>query len=151
MSGDRIIWFGRYEGWLRWLCHGVKDKDAECLRKAALLFDMMLPDTEETVVVPMPAHTGKADAMLMVMFMMRAWSPRRWYAPIIECDPHEPCYEQKKQGHSPSAFKMRLVGGARVPEGKRIFVIDNVVASGATAAAALAALPGARVCTLAKS
>jgi len=141
MNTDRLIWFGRYEGWLRHLARGVRDMDGECLKKAARLFDIMLPDN--TTVVPMPSHNGRADAMLKV-----AIATGRRVADCLSCDPHESNYSQKQDGYTPHEIRMRVEGAK--PTGD-VFVIDNVIASGVTAAAALAALPNAHICALAYS
>lgn len=136
MNAERLIWFGRYEGWLRHLARGVRDMDGECLAKAARLFDLMLPDG--ATVVPMPSHNGRADAMLNV-----AIATGRRVVDCLCCDPHESNYSQKQDGCMPREISMRVKGAK--PTGD-VFVIDSVIASGVTAAAALAALPNAHVC-----
>jgi len=141
MNTDKIIWFGRYEGWLRLLARGVRDRDVECIKKAAHLFDVMLPDN--AVVVPMPAHTGRADAMLVVAKMTG-----RKVADCLRCAPHESNYSQKRDGFTPTWIPMFADG--ETPEGD-LWIIDNVIASGVTANAAMCALPGARLCALAYS
>ena len=143
MSYDRLMWFGRYEGWLRQLARGVREKDAECIGKAAGLFDLMLP--KNAVVVPMPSHTGQADAMLAV-----AKETGRRVVDCLRCVAHESNYTQKKHGFTPEEIKMWTFGGEKLPN-DGVFVIDNVICSGVTAAAALSALPNAHVCALAYS
>lgn len=147
MINDRIIWFGRYEGWLRHLAHGVKDGDADCMRSAAKLFDLMLPD--DCSVVPMPSHEGRATTMLTVATLMANLSARRVVCDVLRCEPHLPSYVQKKAGMAPGEIKMCVEPPCACLG--RVFVIDNCVASGATAAAALRAIPDATVCALAYS
>lgn len=155
MNNDRIVWFGRYEGWLRYLAHGVKDGDEECILKAARLFDLMLP--ERCVIVPMPSHEGKATTMLRVA---RAARLGRAVCDILKCAPHESSYAQKKAGMLPSQFKMSRKGPIRAtPEQMRggVWIIDNVVCTGVTAGEALRAMSrgianaNVRVCVLAAS
>ena len=153
MTSDRIIWFGRYEGWLRSVAHGVKDGDNDCIRLAARLFDLMLPDT--CTVVPMPGHNGRADRMLDVATCLSSISKdagrNRALADCLRCRPHESNYDQKQDRRTPAPVKMtaRKIGRRR----KRgdIYIIDNCIVSGATASAALSAIPSARVCALAAS
>lgn len=135
---DRVMWFGRHEGWLRWLAHGVKDGDEECVRKAAGLFDLMLPD--ECVVVPMPSHEGRSSVMWDVAEAMRQRAETRkgrWFEDCLRCFAHPSCYEQKKLGLVPAPFSMWLEH--EIATTMPVFVIDNVVASGVTAQCALAA------------
>lgn len=150
---DRIIWFGRYEGWLRWLCHGVRDGDIECMDKAARLFDIMLPSG--SVIVPMPSHEGKADRMLSVVQTLRDMDTSRSVCDVLTCRPHVSNYNQKKNGMFPRPIKMMLRRRRALSmlrtAGKPVFVIDNCIGSGVTTASALEAIPFARVCVLAKS
>lgn len=148
MNNDRLIWFGRYEGWLRHLAHGVKDGDADCMRCAARLFDLMLPD--ECIIVPMPSHVGSARNMLVVANMVATLCTKRVVCDVLRCDPHLSSYDTKKLGLTPDKIQMRVEPSCAVLAGK-VFIIDNVVASGATASAALKAIPEATVCTLAYS
>lgn len=151
---DRMMWFGRYEGWLRWLCKGIQAGDRDCIKKAAMLFDLMLPD--ECLVIPMPGHNGYADQMMKVCIEMgRTWAsiyPRKcskkWWSDVLICNPHQPNYLQKKNG-VPAPIEMSLSGELCID--KPVFIIDNVIASGVTASAALEAIPNAMVCAIAKA
>lgn len=150
MNKSNLIWFGRYEGWLRMLAHGVKDYDEECIRKAAKLFDLMLPDG--CVVVPMPSHTGEARQMLAVA---NAMPGRRYVSNVLACDSHESCYTQKKDGFTPAPFRMWCKPWM-LPKGDgEVYVIDNVICTGTTAGAAIRAFNAtgvkARVCAIAYS
>lgn len=150
MIKQNMIWFGRYEGWLRLLAHGVKDCDEGCIRKAAKLFDLMLPDG--CVVVPMPSHTGEARQMLAVA---NAMPGNRRIVDMLRCDPHESCYTQKKDGLTPVSFDMWCKSWM-LPKGNAdIYVIDNVICTGVTASAAIRAFDAigvkAKVCAIAYS
>lgn len=156
MFNDRIIWFGRYEGWLRLLAKGVKAGDAQCWEKAARLFDLMLPN--RCVVVPMPSHDGTPGYMSSVS---AALPGNRYVAHALRCDPHESSYDIKKSGGIPRPFNawFNKTCLRRAPEEDRkggIYVIDNVICTGITAGAALLAVKLATgreaiVCTLAYS
>lgn len=143
---DRIIYFGRYEGWLRWLCRGVRDGDYECIKKAAELFKLMLPD--ECIIVPMPAHSGRSVQMLEVSLLIQSTDNKMLCMDVLKCEPHESHYEVKKAGGIPPFIDMRCE--VFQTYGLPVFIIDNVIGSGATAASALNALPNATVVTLAK-
>lgn len=150
---DKLWWFGRYEGWLRWLCKGVQIGDSECIKKSAKLFDLMLPD--DCLVIPMPGHNGYADQMKRVCAEMgRMWALRypegyqKGWSDILICNPHQPNYLQKKNG-VPAPIEMSLVRELGI--NKSVFIIDNVIASGVTASAALEAIPEAVVCAIAKA
>lgn len=147
---DNIVWFGRYEGWLRWLCRGVRDGDPDCIDKAARLFALMLPD--RCFVVPMPSHTGRADAMLRVARGVLGDGRMRIMCDFLSCRPHEPSYAQKKAGWIPDRIVMTA---ERALTGAPVYIIDNVVCTGVTAAAALEAFRAkgveAKVCTLARA
>ena len=160
MNASRMIWFGRYEGWLRMVARGVRDGDRECMRKAAQLFDVMLPD--KCIVIPMPSHTGKADRMYDVMIEFVVSGKGRIGLDVLRCNPHESNYSQKKDGIIPVPVVMwahesgdDVLGFIRRRHDIPVFAIDNVICSGVTASAALHALkdvaPNAIVCTLAYS
>lgn len=150
MNKQSMIWFGRYEGWLRMLANGVKDYDEECIKKAARLFDLMLPDG--CVVVPMPSHEGVPMQMLAVAVRMPG---NRRVVDMLRCDLHESSYTQKKDGFTPAPFGM-WCKSRMLPEGSAdVYVIDNVICTGTTASAAIRAFDAigvkARVCAIAYS
>lgn len=133
MNRQNMIWFGRYEGWLKWLARGVRDYDYGCIEKAAKLFDMMLVD--ECVVIPMPSHTGEARQMLSVANLLPG---RRTVVDVLRCKPHESNYTQKKDGFTPSDIDMWC---RNMPKfGCPVYIIDNVICTGVTAGAALRAV-----------
>ena len=136
MNKQSMVWFGRYEGWLKWLARGVRDCDGECMKKAAKLFDMMLVD--ECVVIPMPSHTGEARQMLSVANLLPG---RRTVADVLRCSPHESSYAQKKDGFTPSDIDMWCGGLPKL--GQPVYIIDNVICTGVTAGAALRAVKNA--------
>lgn len=158
MTKQNVIWFGRYEGWLRFVARGVRQGDADCVKIAASMFDLMLP--ERCAIVPMPSHTGRATTMMMVakeLARMKG-SLNRMFFDVLECKPHMSSYEQKEMGVSPDPVEMTMrkstvheVQDALRGKYGRIFVIDNVVVTGTTASGALKAIPNAMVCALAVS
>ena len=161
MNASRMIWFGRYEGWLRMVARGVRYGDRECIRKAAQLFDVMLPD--KCIVIPMPSHTGRATIMYEVAKALQSRNRLRMLVDLLQCNPHESNYSQKKDGAFPSPIMMgtnqrgyeTYLALTMMDKDIQVFIIDNVICSGVTASAALHALkdvvPNAVVCTLAYS
>ena len=144
MSKSNIIWLGRHEGWLKLIAQGVAKCEPWAIDKAAIIFDMMLPD--ECVVIPMPSHDGRAKQMFNVVMKMCEKKKRRLFFNSLECKPHPSSHEQKRCGMMPSEIKMRLTI-SELPH-LPVFVIDNVVATGTTAAAALKAVPDATVVSI---
>lgn len=146
---DRMIWFGRYEGWLRWLCKGIQAGDTECIKKSAKLFDTILPN--ECVVIPMPGHAGFAVQMADVCGELYKLNKHRSWCDCLYCNPHIPNYVQKKDG-APDPIVMGVRACYEDIEGdEQKFILDNVIASGVTASAALKAIPEAMVCAIAKA
>lgn len=147
---DKLWWFGRYEGWLRWLCKGVQMGDRECIIKSAKLFDLMLPS--ECVIIPMPSHLGYAIHMADVCRELLKLNHNREWVDCLHSNVHESNYLQKKNGGTPQPISMGVRMCYEDIEGDRDkFILDNVIASGVTASAALEAIPEAMVCAIAKA
>ena len=131
-----LLWLGRHEGWLRYIAHGVKDGDEQCIERAAKLFDIMLPN--ECIIVPMPSHVGHATTMASVCMGIISRSGRT-YLNILRCAEHESSYSVKKDGMEPEDYEMWLA----IADGWRpsiaVFVLDNVICTGVTATAAIRA------------
>ena len=152
MKNSHIIWFGRYEGYLRMIARGVRDNNPKCIECAAKLFDLMLP--EGAIVVPMPSHYGTAIQMMSVARQLknRRNDIRVW--DCLECEPHEANYSQKEYT-TPAPIHMHI--SSKMVEcdgydfGQGIFILDNVICTGVTASAALEVLPDATVVALAMS
>ena len=138
---SRIAYIGRHAGLLREIAHGVKDGSAKHTDMAARLFDAALPP--DCAIVPMPGHCGRADAMLDVALRVSAMSGRA-VIDALACVPHESSYAQKARGLAPAPIAML----ARFAVHGEIAIIDNCIASGTTASAALDAIPTARVCAI---
>ena len=142
-----ILWLGRYEGFLRALCQGIKDHDLDSCRMAAKFYDEMIPFN--SVVVPMPSHSGKAEQMLSVCVYLQMRRPDIEVVDMLCCKPHTSSREEKINGFMPQPITMMM--NDKRPKhnvNSHIFIIDNVVASGVTANAALKAMPEATVITL---
>ena len=141
IDAPRIAHIGRHAGLLREIAHGVKDGSAKYADMAARLFDAALPP--DCVIVPMPGHRGRADTMLDVALRISAMSGRA-VLDALACVPHESSYAQKARGLAPAPIAML----ARFAVHGKVAIIDNCIASGATASAALAVIPNASVYAL---
>lgn len=130
---------------LRELARQLKDGRQDALsRSARLLAPLVAPGT---VLVPVPSHTGRAGYTLQLARQLA----RLTGATVSDClrsDSRQSSFQLKRSGVTLLASDMgfRLSGDA--PTG-RVLLVDNVVASGNTATAALQLLPSARVLTLA--
>ena len=79
------------------------------------------------------------------------YNDKRELFPFLHCVPHESHYDIKKRGEIPEEPSMFIVEDAEIPSDcNGIYIIDNVISSGATARAALKAIPNATVVALAK-
>ena len=149
LEKEGVVWFGRYEGWLKMIAKGVASGDDWAISKAAMVFDIMLPD--DALVVPMPSHHGEPVQMLEVAWRLQSVRrARREKCVVMDRLLRQVAGSgarwQKEQGYYPDV-KMYLAEGYAV-KGANVCVIDNVVCTGATAQAALSAMQG---CAGAKS
>ena len=149
MKNNHITWFGRYEGYLRTIARGVRDNNPKCIECASKLFDLMLP--EGSAVVPMPSHIGCAAQMLSVASELHRRRPDIVVCDLLRCDPHPGSYAQKKHRITPCHIRMFITPEFREYSGLRMFILDNVICTGATASAALEVLPNSTVVALAMS
>lgn len=125
-----MIWFGRYEGMLKSLCHGMKNYDSDCCRSAAYIFCSLLPD--EATICPMPSHYGCPTYMAKVCQYVSEIRKDIVVWDGLRCIPHDSSYGLKKVGLSPDIPEFFTIGDR--PFGS-IFVLDNVIATGKTASA----------------
>lgn len=131
---------------IRELAKGVKQGDKEAIHKAAQLMAPMVEPGD--VLVPVPGHTGKAVQMLSLSRELARLTGAK-LADVMEGNLRESSYNLKLKGvvHQASEMRFRLTG--QIPQGRRVWLVDNVVASGNTASAALTLIPQAQVLALA--
>ncbi len=137
-----ILYAGNYARFRR-LCHQVKVPSAETLRQAANILVPLLEGYTDAVIVPMPSSCGKAtDTLSLALELSRLRNIS--VLDILEGAPRAPLYRLKLEGRQPhdaSFFGFRLK--AQPPEGARILLLDNVIATGRTMRAAMETLPKA--------
>jgi len=117
--------------------HAMKDGEHWAIGKAAAEMARYIPTN--AALVPMPSHTGAATYTLQLCKRI-ARETGAIVCDILKGQPRETLYNLKKQGHHIRPSKLGFYVTAPAPEGKRLLIIDNVVATGTTAAAAVEAV-----------
>lgn len=131
---------------LRSLCHGIKDGNADDIARAARLMAKLVRPGD--TLVPIPSRTGVATTakMLAEAISKITGAP---VADILKGASRKSMYEMKKGGTIPGEEFLGLRLEGEPPE-NTVFV-DNVVATGTTARAALRLVPGSRLIALANA
>lgn len=114
--------------------HAMKNSEHWAIAKAAIAMADYIP--ANAVIVPMPSHTGRATYTLELAKRI-ARTTNAQVIDALQCQPRETLYELKKQRRKPSPEGLHFYQVAQIPDGKRIIIVDNVVATGTTAAAAV--------------
>lgn len=131
---------------LRSLCHGIKDGNADDIARAARLMAKLVRPGD--TLVPIPSRTGVATtAKLLAEAISKVTG-----APVVDIlkgASRKSMYEMKKGGTIPGEEFLGLRLEGEPPE-NTVFV-DNVVATGTTARAALRLVPGSRLIALANA
>jgi predicted amidophosphoribosyltransferase len=128
----------------RQLAHAVKSGDETAIVRAAEEMALLVPPG--AVLVPVPGRTGKATVArrLAEVIAARTGAP---VADVLQGAERESLYDLKRRGVTPSPTSLGIRRVGELPPGTPVLV-DNVVATGTTAAAAataLAAPPGGKV------
>ena len=114
--------------------HAMKNGERWAIRKAANAMVDYIP--KNAVLVPMPSHTGRATYTLELAKSI-ARTTNAQVIDALQCAPRETLYSLKKQGRKPSPEGLHFYQVEQIPDGKRVVFVDNVVATGTTAAAAV--------------
>lgn len=122
-----------YHGSVRKLTQSIKRSDRESILLAAWAMRQWVDDWSNVALVPMPSHFGFATYTLGIA---KAIGKGEVYD-ILRCKMRDTLYGMKKSGKKVSTEDIGMYAIGRVPEGKRIIYIDNVVATGTTAQAAI--------------
>ena len=132
---------------LRELAHGVKDSDPEAIKEVARIMSKFIPDN--SIIVPMPSRSGHSTTMLKLAEAIS--SIRGGSVEVVDAIkglPRASQYDSKKRGEPLTIKDMGFKSTIDLPAERPVFVIDNVVASGATGLAAIKAIPHAQIVTL---
>ena len=143
---DRIVWVGRHEGLLRDVARGCAYGDPKSIDMGASVLSAFVKPG--SVLVPMPSHIGYATTMLDLCVRIGELVEKGSVLDGLKCVPHESSHIQKLRMGLPPAICMYT--SKRLPTRKNIIIIDNTVCTGATASAALDAIPNATVLAITK-
>ena len=130
---------------LRDLAHRVKDGDSAAIADAGRRLAKILP--KNAVLVPMPSRTGEPTTMRVLADAIAANADGATVVDALRSNPHESSYERKKRGDEPEEVDMRRV--AEIPKGREVYVVDNVIDTGATYHAAMRTIHDAHLLALA--
>ncbi len=119
--------------------HAMKEGANWAIYRAAAEMVQYIPTN--AVLVPMPSHTGKATYTLELCKRI-ARETAAEVCDYLKGTPRETLYNLKKQGRHILPAKLGFYLSQPLPAGKRVIIIDNVVATGTTAAAAVRAIGG---------
>ena len=119
--------------------HAMKNGEKWALWKAAAEMVKYIPTN--AVLIPMPSHTGKATYTKELCRLI-ARETAAEVCDILRGRERETLYTLKKQGRHILPKKLGFYVTQEPPTGKRLLIIDNVVATGTTATAAVRAIGG---------
>lgn len=119
--------------------HAMKEGANWAIFKAAAEMVQYIPSN--AVLVPMPSHTGRATYTLELCKRI-ARETAAEVCDYLRGSERETLYSLKKQGRKPTPQKLGFYLSKPLPTDKRVIIIDNVVATGTTAAAAVRAIGG---------
>lgn len=128
------------------LAKDIKKGNKDTIRMAAEAMTPLVP--KGAVLVPIPSHTGKAIETLSLAHEIATLTGGQVYNCLAGCA-RESSYELKHHGVVLTSDKMGFELVKERPDGNNVFLVDNVIASGNTALAALNLIPGATVLALA--
>lgn|GEM_PF-7114909 len=131
----------------RVLAHGMKENKVPAIRKIANdLSDLI---AEDCVLIPIPNKIGFPLNTLMLGNLMRELVRERnidvKVSPVIIGSPRQSVYDAKKEGKQMNEHALNFSLHLSPPEAKKIYLLDNVIATGLTAYSALKLVPSADV------
>lgn len=117
----------------REICHDISSdesrKKSDAIQIMAEWFINQNIVTDDDILIPSPQHTGRAEYTLAVAELVSEKTGAR-IADVLRCTPREPLYMQKKAGRQVLETTLYLDG--KIPENHRLFLVDNVISTGAT-------------------
>lgn len=135
-----------YNPCTRLMAHALKDGNWSTILEAAYLMAPLVP--KNSVLIPMPSHSGSADAMLKLANAI-SWISGAEVLDILKGCKRKTVYDMKKNGKKVSADDLGYYTTASIPEGKVAVVVDNVCDTGVNAIAAANAIGGCVLLTYA--
>lgn len=146
-NGPGLYSVGSYSDF-RELCHRLKSGDSLAIQEAASIISSELAFPEDSILVPMPSHLGYATDMISLAECIS----RMTGIPFLDAfqgNSRHSVYVAKKHGQILTAEELGFRLKADIPDGLRPLILDNVIATGLTAYAALDVIPEASVIALA--
>lgn len=119
--------------------HAMKEGASWAIIRAAREMVRYIP--KNAVLIPMPSHTGKATYTKELCRLI-ARDTAAEVRDILRGKERETLYTLKKQGRHILPKKLGFYVTEEPPTGKHLIIIDNVVATGTTATAAVRAIGG---------
>lgn len=119
------------------LAKEMKQGNSLAIAIAAAEMERYIPNN--AVLVPMPSHQGFATYTLELAKRIGELTKAE-ICDTLKGRPRKSLYQLKKEGGNPRKAKFGFYLTDCIPSGKQIIVIDNVVATGATAKAAASVL-----------
>ena len=147
-NGLEILSVGEYSTY-RDLCHRVKTGERSSIQEAAHLMAERIPFLLTSVLIPMPSHLGYASDTLRLCNEISSLTG----LPVIDAllgNKRESLYHLKRNGMvvpDSSFFGYHLVRD--IPAYLTPVIVDNVIATGQTMKAAIAAVMKAIPCAIA--
>lgn len=137
-----ILPYNEYQkGMTREICHAVRDRNISAIAEMAKWYVSTNLIDENAVLIPLPQHEGKADYTLEICKLIQRETDCK-ICDILKRIPSPSLYEQKKKGMKAKTL-LYLDTKLKKPEGKNIFLIDNISASGLTMNDGLTLIPNA--------
>lgn len=130
----------------RIMAHALKGGKWSTVLEAAYMMAPMVP--RNAVLIPMPSHSGHADAMLKLASAI-SWITGAPVMDVLQGKRRRPVYDMKKCGKRVTADSLGYRLTASLPEGKVAVVVDNVCDTGVNAFAAANAIGGCVLLTYA--
>ena len=118
----------------REIAHAIKDGDPAAIRTAAKAMSQLLTKSEHRLLIPVPSHVGKATYTLRLAEAIANAGCGMVYN-VLKCTERETLYSLKQRGIATSPESLGFFLQSPAPEGWEIVFVDNVVATGTTAAA----------------
>jgi hypothetical protein len=121
------------------LGHRYKENDLFAVQQVASEMVSMIP--EKCYLIPIPNKYGHAQQNISLANFMMFSNPRIKVFDIMKGANRISLYEAKKNGQPLNEADLDFFLTGPVPAGKRIFLVDNIIGTGLTAASALKLIP----------
>lgn len=121
-------------GLYREISHEIKQGDDNAIAIASEQMAKLVPP--DSILVPIPSHNGNANATLKLANAIASITGSQ-VVDALKGKSRESLYELKKKGVKVDSDYLGFFLGKELPKGKNIVFVDNVIATGTTANAAL--------------